>query len=136
MRQIVRRADSSAGAKEAASLTDAITSGQVRPVGIVGLDQGELVGAAAGLDLLFPRNGLVHAVLGLKPGEKPAAVSLGESVNRAGAMSERASRKVGGHSDMERSVTLARRDVDAWSLHRPLPLAYYRHRERQRRDPD
>ncbi len=53
---------------------------EVRPGGIVGLDQRELLGAAAGLDLLFPRNGLVHTVIRFEPSEKLASIMLGESL--------------------------------------------------------
>ena len=90
---------------------------EVAPVGVVALDQAQLRLARSGLDLLFARDGFVHALVIFIPDEERAAVSLREAGCARLLVLVDAAREVGRHARVERPVALAGHDVDGGRFH-------------------
>src|SRR5574338_828764 len=89
------------------------TDRPILPSRVFSLYQGDLPVALPGFELLFPRDRSVHRLRHLEIDEPRHTVPAGKTSPDFVSMLPEASDRVRGHSDVQRTVTPTREDVDA-----------------------
>lgn len=88
---------------------------EVHPIRILAFDQVDLPLPVPSLELLFAQDRPLHVAKLLEANQHVHAIIGGEAGQRFAAMLPQPRKQIGCHADVERAVSLAGEDIDAWA---------------------